>query len=126
MIANITSILAGLGVGGLLGVYAKALLDKGQFRFTKAFEYKEIRYKALAILMLTAVSQSKYDLTQLMRRRPDICGPDDLDRELELEYHNAMIFASDKVLRSFSTFLQDKSMPNYEAVARAMRKDLYL
>jgi len=76
--------------------------------------------------MLTAVNKSEYHLAQLTRYRPDMRGPEDLDRELELEYHNAMIFASDKVLRRFSAFLQDKSMPNYEAVARAMREDLYL
>ena len=53
-------------------------------------------------------------------------GVEDLHREVELEYHNAMLFASDKVLKHFATFLGDKSMANYEVVARAMREDLYL
>jgi hypothetical protein len=76
--------------------------------------------------MLTAVNPSKYELAQLQRRRPDMNGVEDLYRELELEYHNAMLFASDKVLKHFAAFLQDKTMANYEAVARAMREDLYL
>lgn len=126
MLSNIVSILAGLGVGGLLGIFAKSILDKRQFKFTKVFDYKEVRYKALTILMLTAVNPSDYELTQLKRRRPDMDGVEDLDRELKLEYHNAMLFASDKVLKHFAVFLQDKTMANYEAVARAMREDLYL
>lgn len=126
MLSNVVAILSGLGVGGLLGVFAKSALDKRQLKFTKVFDYKETRYKALTILMLTAVDPSKYGLGQLKRHRPDMNGLDDLHRELELEYHNAMLFASDKVLRHFATFLRDKSMENYEVVARAMRADLYL
>jgi hypothetical protein len=110
----------------LLGVFAKSVLDKRQLKFTKVFDCKETRYKALTILMLTAVNPSKYELAQLQRRRPDMNGVEDLYRELELEYHNAMLFASDKVLKHFAAFLQDKTMANYEAVARAMREDLYL
>jgi hypothetical protein len=51
---------------------------------------------------------------------------DDLGKELELEYHNSMLFASKKVLRSFETFLADKTLANYRGLAEAMRKDLYL
>lgn len=126
MLNDIIAILSGLGVGGLLGAFAKAALDKRQLKFTKVFDYKETRYKALTILMLTAVSASTYELAQLKRRRPDMDGIDDLHKELELEYHNAMLFASDKVLKHFAVFLRDMSMANYEAVAKAMREDLYL
>jgi len=126
MVGNIIAVLSGLGAGSLLGAYAKASLDKRQLKFTKVFDYKEARYKALAILMLTAANPTKYELAQLKRHRPDMNGVDDLHRELELEYHNAMLFASDKVLRQLKAFLQDKSMESYEAVARAMREDLYL
>jgi hypothetical protein len=126
MVNNIALLLSGLGVGGLLGVFAKSILDKRQFKFSKVFDYKEIRYKAITILMLTAVHPSEYELAQLKRRRPDMKGVDHLDRELELEYHNAMLYASDQVLQSFKAFLNDKSITNYEAVARAMRRDLYL
>jgi len=125
MINEIALILSSLGVGSLLGVFAKSFLDKRHLKFTKVFDYKEVRYKAITILMLAAANPKKYDLAQLERRRPEIADLDDLDRELELEHHNAMIFASDDVLRRFDVFLKDKSMANYEAVARAMRHDLY-
>ena len=119
-------VVSSLGVGGLLGVFAKSILDKRQLKFSKVFDYKEVRYKAIAILMLTAVNPSKYELAQLNLRRPDMAGVEDLGKELELEYHNAMLFASDKVLTSFEEFLRAKTIENYQAVARAMRRDLYL
>lgn len=118
--------LSSLGVGGLLGVFAKSILDKRQLKFSKVFDYKEVRYKAITILMLTAVNPSPYELAQLKLRRPEMNGVEDLDRELELEYHNAMLYASPRVLKNFAIFLKDKSMANYEAVAQAMRQDLYL
>jgi hypothetical protein len=125
MINDFALILSSLGVGGLLGVFVKSVLDKRQLKFSKVFDYKEVRYKAITILMLAAVNPTKYDLAQLRIRRPEIADLDDLDRELDLEYHNAMLYASDSVLRNFKVFLADKSMVNYEAVARAMRRDLY-
>jgi hypothetical protein len=125
MINDIALVLSSLGVGGLLGVFAKSILDKQQLKFSKVFDFKEVRYKAITILMLARASPTKYDLAQLRTRRPEITDLEDLDRELELEYLNAMIFASDNVLRSFKLFLEDKSMASYETVARAMRRDLY-
>ncbi len=125
MLNQLALILSSLGVGGLLGVFAKSFLDKRQLKFSKVFDYKEVSYKAIAILMLAAVNPTKYDLAQLRIRRPEITDLDDLGRELDLEYHNAMLYASDRVLRIFEVFLKDKSMANYEAVARAMRRDLY-
>ena len=118
-------VISSLGLGGLLGAYAKAILDKRQLKFSKIFDFKEVRYKATIILMLTAMNPSKYELGQLKMRRPDMNGIEDLDRELELEYRNAMLYASDSVLKNFRVFLKDKSMANYEAVAHAMRRDLY-
>jgi phosphopantetheinyl transferase (holo-ACP synthase) len=126
MINEVALALSSLGVGGLLGVFAKSFLDKRQLKFSKVFEYKEARYKAITILMLTAVNPSKYELAQLKLRRPDMEGVEELNKELELEYQNAMLYASNKVLKNFEAFLTEKSLKNYRAVAQAMRKDLYL
>lgn len=122
---EIISLISGLGLGGLLGALAKSLLDKQQMRFTKIFDFKEARYKAISILMLTAVDNSDYAWGQLKMRRPEINSTEDLNNELEVEYYNAMLFASNKVLESFKTFLTDKNLANYEIIVRAMRKDLY-
>lgn len=124
MANRVALILSGLGVGGLLGTFAKAVPDKRQLKFTKVFDYKEARYKATAVLVLAAANPTKYDLAQLKLRRPEITDLDDLDRELELEYHNAALYASNRVLSVFEAFLQDKSFSNYQVVARAMRREL--
>jgi hypothetical protein len=62
MLNEIALIISSLGAGGLIGAFAKSFLDKRQFKFTKIFDYKEYRYKAMSILMLTAVNPSDYEL----------------------------------------------------------------
>lgn len=46
MIDSILLIFSGAGIGGVLGIFAKSLLDKQHLKFSKIFEYKEARYKA--------------------------------------------------------------------------------
>lgn len=126
MMNAIALVLSGLGVGGLLGAFAKAILDKRQLKFSKVFDYKERRYQAMSILMWVAANPSKHELDMLKMRRPELTDMDSLDKELELEYNNAMLYASDKVVQSLDVFLKDKSLENWRAVIRAMKKDLYL
>lgn len=126
MINSLALILSGLGVGGLLGAYAKALLDKQQLKFSKLFDYKEARYKALTIMMWVAMNPTEYELAMLRKHRPEIKNTEDLERELQLEYHNSMIFASDGVIDALAAFLEDKTTANWKTVTRAMKRDLYL
>lgn len=126
MINNIILILSGLGIGSILGVIAKSFLDKQQHKFSKIFEYKEVRYKAIMILMWVAMNPSKYELQMLSKHRSDIKSAEDLDSELNLEYHNAMLFASDEVLDALNTFLKQKNIENWQITVRAMKKDLYI
>jgi|SRR3989344_9086690 len=126
MLENIILILSGLGLGGLLGVLAKSILDKQHHKFSKVFEYKEARYKAIMILMWVSMNPTEYELSKLKQHRPDIKSLDDLDKELSLEYHNAMLFASDETLKSFEIFLQSKNIDSWKATVRAMKKDLYI
>jgi len=126
VLTQITLVLTSLGLGGLLGAYAKAVLDKRQLKFTKIFEYKEARYKAIMIMMWVAMNPNEHELTLLQMRRPEIDNVDKLHRELELEYHNAMLYASRRALRKLRAFLDDKTVANWTAAVRAMKKDLYI
>ena len=123
---NVIALITSLGVGGVLGAYAKGVIDKQHLMFSKLFDYKERRYQAITIQMLTTARPSQYELAKVKMFRPDIREIEDLHKELETEYYNAMIYASDEVLRCFAEFLEEKSLANYRAVAQAMRKDLYL
>lgn len=126
MLNEIALALSTLGIGGLLGAFAKAVLDKRQLKFSKVFDYKERRYQAITILMWVAMNPTDHELAMLKRHRPELVDTKGLDRELELEYYNMMTYASDRVLASFRAFLDDKSSDNWQAVAKAMKKDLYL
>ncbi len=119
-------LLSTLGIGGIAGAFVKAAFDKRQFKFSRAFEYKEQRYKAIIILMWVAMHPTKEEFAKLKRQRPDIKDSNDLSFELELEYHNAMLFASDKVLDQLDSFRTDKREENWRATLRAMKRDLYL
>lgn len=126
MVSELALVLSSLGVGGLLGVFAKAVLDKRQLKFSKVFDYKERRYQAIVILMWVAMNPSEHELQMLRRHRPELANDDGLNRELELEYHNMMIYASNNVLVSFKKFLNEKNLANWKSVTRAMKKDLYI
>jgi hypothetical protein len=126
MIETVTLALSALGIGGLLGVIAKSFFDKQHHKFSKVFEYKEARYKAIMILMWIAMNPSEYELAQLSKHRPDIKSAKELDRELSLEYHNAMLFAPDEVLETLKIFMEKKDLASWKKIARAMKKDLYI
>lgn len=119
-------VLTSVGFGGLLGAYAKAVFDKRQLKFAKVFEYKERRYQAIAIMMWVAMHPTENEFENLRTRRPELQDGERLERELALEYHNAMMFASKKVLRALDAFLKDKNVANWERVMRAMKQDLYI
>lgn len=125
MLAVASLLLSGLGVGGLVGAYAKSFLDQRQLKFSKVFDFKEARYKAIMILMWVAMHPDDHEFTMLKQHRPQIMGVAELDRELQLEYHNAMLYASDSVLDGLSRFIEQKDLAAWKAVTRAMRDDLY-
>jgi len=126
-ISSLALVLSGLGIGGLLGAYAKALLDKQQLKFSQLFDFKQARYKAISVLIGAAIDPIESELANLRKHGyDDIKTPEDLDRLLRLEHHNALIFASDDVMRAFRAFLTDKSTVNWEEMARAIKRDLYL
>ena len=126
MVNEIALAFSALGIGGLLGAFAKAVLDKRQLKFSKVFDYKERRYQAIAILMWVAANPNEHEFAMLKVRRPELTDIEGLGRELELEYYNMMTYASDNVLAAFKVFLNAKNLDNWQTVARAMKKDLYL
>lgn len=70
MVNAIALILSSLGIGGLLGAFAKSVLDKRQLKFSKVFDYKERRYQAIIILMWVAMNSTEHELAMLKLRRP--------------------------------------------------------
>jgi hypothetical protein len=113
MVNELALVLSALGLGGLLGAFAKAVLDKQQLKFTKVFEFKEARYKAIVIMMWAALNLDGRQMQKLKAVRPDIASPEALDGELELEYYNAMLYASDDVLKHLALFNEHRTIDNW-------------
>jgi hypothetical protein len=59
------------------------------------------------------------NFAKLKTVRPNSVSIEDLERELDLESHNVMLFASKKVLRSLNEFRIDKSEANWSTTLRA-------
>ena len=70
MASSATLLLSGLGIGGLLTLLMKAVLDKREYRFSKIFDFKGRRYQAILILMWTAMNPAESNMNKLKDRRP--------------------------------------------------------
>lgn len=123
-VAEVALLLSSLSVGGLLTVLLKSFVGKKRLRYSKAFEYREARYKATLILLWTKVAFADR-IEKLRNHRPDIRSEKDLDDELELEYHIFLLFASEAVLGAFKSFLMSPDAKAWREIAVQMRNDLY-
>jgi hypothetical protein len=122
-IGSILAAIIGI-VGAVVGAYMQ-----NRFQYRKQInEYehdlKKKRYLAINILLLTKLNM-KHRFEDLKRHRPHIQTENQLDKEIEMEYYNAFLFASDKVLWHFGIFVSDRSHESYHKMALAMREDLW-
>jgi hypothetical protein len=92
-----------LGVGSLLGVFAKSALDKRQLKFSKVLSTKR-RTKSHHDTYVGSDEPDSYEFEQLSAHRPDLSTAEKLNRELEIEYHNAMLYASRRALKQLRAF----------------------
>lgn len=120
----ITTIIASLGLGGLVATIVQSVLASHNNTQEDQFKFKGSRYKSIMILMWTSLNPEK-ELEHLRLYREDILDAETLQRELKLELYNMMLYAGDNVIRSFKQFVNENSHENYAKVAFEMRKDLY-
>lgn len=121
---TVLSILGLLGVGTTIGALVQHWLQRATEVRQKEHELKRARYGALSILMFTRLDTGS-ELKRLAEYRPNIRTLNDLDRELELELLNSVLFASDRVVRALAVFLKQPDKSNYAATLSAMRRDLW-
>jgi hypothetical protein len=76
-------------------------------------------------MMWAALDVSGQEMEELKKHRPDIINARRLERELELEWNNDLLYASKRVLKYFRAFIDEKSIENWRATVKAMKKDLY-
>lgn len=121
---DIISAIGLIGIGGLLkGLFDFFIADRKRKSETK-HQFKETRYKAIILLCYAYVNFDK-EGTNLIVQRPDINSKERLFNELNAEWINMTLYASDKVLLAMKKFLESKNPTEFNELILAMRKDLY-
>jgi len=116
------SALTLLGVGGILGGYITYLLDKKKEREFKVLEQKEKRYKS-CLLYMDAFFEPK-NIKYLSSRQSDIDNAEDVMEYLKMEYHEMILYASEDVIFSVKTFIENPVRDNFLKTILTMRQDL--
>jgi len=119
---EILAILGALGVGTLIATSLTYIFEKRkQIRFSEQTE-KEKRYKAMVLHMKVLLKPD--DLKYMKLHRPDLKNMEDVKNEVETEWFNCLLFASDDVLRELKDFILKPNNTTYARTVIAMRKDL--
>lgn len=121
---NIVSTIGLIGFGAILKSIVDSILKKKEIRQQKQNDFKEVRYKAIILLMygLLDFEKSNFEFQKHGRNFHTI---QDLIEEIKIERNNMILFASDKVIILIKDFINQPIEANYYKVAIAMRKDLY-
>ncbi len=120
----IVSIVAALGVGGIAGAFVQSFLQQRRYVRTREQNFRQTRYLAILILMLTQLDVEN-GLDKIKKFRDDLKNIDDVKKEIETEYLNSFVFASDNVINSLGEFIKKPDKSSFISVAVAMRRDLW-
>jgi hypothetical protein len=120
----ILSLITAVGIGGILGAYFKTQFERKKELQEQEHQLKRTRYGVILMLMLAKLDP-KDGLEKIKPHRADLKSITDIDKELKAEYYNAIIFASDNVLKTMTGFIKSPTYQNYITSATAIRKDLW-
>lgn len=116
--------IALVGLGSILKGIFDFLASTRKAKQDAKQSTKETRYKAI-ILMCYAFVNYEREGTTLTINRPDISSLDRLSNEIQAEFINMSLYASDKVIISMKKFIEQKNTNSLNELAVSMRKDLY-
>jgi len=119
----ILGVLSVIGIGGVLTASITYLWEKRKERQFKENELKEKRYLCTLLLMYAFINPNELD--NLKRNRPEIKNLKGLERELQLEWVNSWIFASDETIKLFKDFLDSPNEKTFAKTILSMRKELW-
>ncbi|WP_149697020.1 hypothetical protein [Chitinophaga sp. CF418] len=120
---QIIPLLLGI-VGGAIGAYFQSLFQHKKQMKENEYAVKRQRYFCINLLLLAKVDLPN-NLQFLLAQRSDLTTEELLDKEIEVEYFNSFIFASDKVILGLQKFINSPSYDTYYFVCNAMRNDLW-
>ena len=99
--------------------------EKNKKEVEKRNEFKEPRYKAIILLMVSALNFEKNKPMLQLHGRNYINTIDDLIDELDTEWKNMILYANDKVIKAMGEFVKNPTENNFWKTTLEMRKDLY-
>ena len=123
LITPLTGLLVGLGIGSLLTAWVQHSLKLKEAIRESQRKDLEARYRVIILLMYAAMNFED-NKSALRIHRPDLQDRKSVLDELNAEWYNMMLFASQKGLDSLRTFIQRPDKENLQATASAMRCDL--
>jgi hypothetical protein len=121
---NIIAAIGLLGIGAILKSIIDAFFEKRKMTDKTGHEFKQVRYKAIILLMYSFFDFEKHK-KELLKNGRDFKNTEELLDEIKAEWSNMTLFASDNVIRATKKFIQTPNSLNYNTVALEMRKDLY-
>jgi hypothetical protein len=130
MTTQIVSILTALGIGSIIGVVIKHILDRNAELKIKLKTINEEKYRTILIYMSIIIKPKNKDHFIL---NDNILN--ELKNEIEIReyalsklneyYYQSLLYASDNVMKSFKIFLSNPIRENYILTAQKMRADLW-
>lgn len=121
---QIISAIGLIGIGGLIKSLIDFLISSKEAKLNAKNDMKEIRYKSIILMAYSLINYDSEGAT-LIINRPDIRTKDRLQKELNVEFFNMALFASDSVIQKMKEFLIAQNKDGLNNLAIAMRKDLY-
>src|SRR6266702_2574326 len=96
---NIISIIALLGIGAIIPKIFDFFSDRQRVKDQTKHDYKQVRYKALILLMYGYLDFEKHN-KYLLKYNRDFENKDALLEELTTEWTNMTLYSSDDVIRA--------------------------
>ncbi|OFZ67849.1 MAG: hypothetical protein A3D92_03885 [Bacteroidetes bacterium RIFCSPHIGHO2_02_FULL_44_7] len=124
---NTEQILAALGligIGGIIQALVSYIIGSRKKKSDAKQELKEIRYRAIILLCYAFINYER-EKTALMINRPNITSKDELLNELNAEWVNMSLYASDDVIIRMKQLLEKQTESTYNALIIEMRRDLF-
>jgi hypothetical protein len=119
----VISVLGVVGTASIISACLTYVFDKRKKIAFREQEYKEMRYKAMVLHMKCLLKPT--DLKYMQHQRPDLESIEDVKNEVETEWYNSLLFASDDVIKSLKEFIQKPNNVSYAKTVFAMRKDCW-
>jgi len=126
---TIFSTLSLLGIGGIIGAYIKNLLDKRKELDFKLNELNEGKFRSILVFMSILLRpENKKHFTVDDKYLQNLSEEDTKKHcimKIQEYYYHSMLYASDDVIKSIKSFIQNQNRENYVKVTKEMRVDLW-